>query len=305
MKRETSVLLALLSMAVFLAFATPSFFSAANLRDVVLSNISVLIAAIGMTAVILIRHIDISVGAQFAVCGIAAGLLAKAGLPMWSVACAVIVAGALLGSCNAALVALLGLPSIVVTLAAMVVLRDSIRWGTGGAWVQGLPARFQWFGLGQVRGELLTAMLAFVVFAVAAWVLRFMRLGRAIYATGSDAEAARLAGIEPQWITFAVFVAMGAVTALAALLDSIRFTEIQSNAGVGFELKVIAAVVVGGTSINGGRGSLYGTLLGVAMLGAIGPALTFLGVNAFWEKAFQGAIILSAIVLDVVAGRRR
>ena len=98
---------------------------------------------------------------------------------------------------------------------------------------------------------------------------------------------------------------MGALTGLAALLDSVRFRSIQSNAGIGFELKVIAAVVVGGTSINGGRGSLYGTLLGVAILGTIGPALTFLGINAFWEKAIQGAIILWAVVMDAVLARAR
>ncbi|MBV8817080.1 MAG: ABC transporter permease, partial [Acidobacteriaceae bacterium] len=249
--------------------------------------------------------IDVSIGAQFAVCAIAAGLLAKTGIPMPMVGCGVVVVGAMLGSINAVLIALVGLPSIVVTLAAMVVLRDSIRWGTGGAWLQGLPARFQWFGLGQSAGEWFGAIVACVAFALAAWTLRYLRAGRALYATGSDAEAARLAGIEPQWITFAVFVLMGAATALAALIEAVRFTEIQSNSGLGFELKVIAAVVVGGTSINGGRGSLFGTLLGVAILGAIGPALTFLGISAFWEKAIQGAIILSAVVLDVVVGRRR
>jgi rhamnose transport system permease protein len=304
MKRETTILLAFAAMLGVLAFAAPAFFAWGNLRDVVLANVSVLIAAIGMTMVILIRQIDVSIGAQFAVCAIAAGLLAKSGLPMPLVACAVLLAGAVLGSLNAALVALWKLPSIVVTLAAMVVLRDSIRWGTGGAWVQGLPAHFQWFGFSQGGGELLTVALAGAALLASAWILRNVAAGRAVYATGSDAEAARLAGIDAQAVTFAVFVLMGMTTALAALLDAVRFTEIQTNSGVGFELKVIAAVVVGGTSINGGRGTLYGTLLGVAILGVIGPALTFLGVNAFWEKAIQGAIILWAVVMDALIRRR-
>lgn len=305
MKRETTIFLALLAILAILALAAPSFFQLGNLRDVVLSNVSVLIAAIGMTVIILIRQIDISIGAQFAACGIAAGLLAKTGLPMPLVALASIACGALLGSLNAAFVALLKLPSIVVTLAAMVVVRDAIRWSTGGAWIQDLPPQFQWFGLGQTRGEWLMGALALMTIAASAWALRNLAAGRAIYATGSDTEAARLTGIDTQAITFAAFMLMGAAAGLAALLDSVRFSEIQTNAGVGFELKVIAAVVVGGTSINGGRGSMLGTLLGVAILGVIGPALTFLGVNAFWEKAIQGAIILSAVMLDALLARSR
>jgi rhamnose transport system permease protein len=287
-----------------LALLAPSFYRTGNLRDVILSNVPVLVAAVGMTMVILIRQIDVSIGAQFAVCAIAAGLLAKTGLAMPLVALAVVAAGAVLGSLNGLLVALVKLPSIVVTLAAMVVLRDAIRWVTEGAWVQNLPGGFQWFGLGQSGGEWLIVILAVVVGADFAWILRFLAAGRAVYAIGSDMDAARLAGIETRTITVFVFVLMGALTGLAALLESVRFSSIQANSGIGFELKVIAAVVVGGTSINGGRGSLYGTLLGVAILGTIGPALTFLGINAFWEKAIQGAIILWAVVMDAVLARR-
>lgn len=300
MKREGAILITLLAILVVLAWAAPAFFRPDNLRDLLLANVPVLIAAIGMTVVILIRQIDVSIGAQFAVCAIVAGLLAKTGMPMALVAVGVVCAGALLGSLNGAFVAFLKLPSIVVTLAAMVVLRDSIRWATGGAWIQGLPTNFQWFGLGQSNGEWLMAIAAAILFAVTNWLLRNLAAGRAVYATGSQAEAARLAGIDTRAVTFSAFVLMGVTTGMAALLDSIRFSEIQTNAGVGLELKVIAAVVVGGTSINGGRGSLGGTLLGVAILGVIGPALTFLGVSAFWEKAIQGAIILSAVMTDPV-----
>lgn len=305
MKRETSILLAFLAMLGFLALAAPSFYQFGNLRDVILANVSVLIAATGMTMVILVRQIDVSIGAQFAVCAIAAGLLAKTGLPMPLVAAGAIVTGALLGALNGWLVARMRLPSIVVTLAAMAVWRDVIRWATGGAWIEGLPSSFQWLGLGQATGEWIIVLLAIGILIALAWGLRNLAAGRAVYATGSDAEAARLAGIDGPAVTFVVFVATGALTALAALLDSVRFSEIQTNAGAGFELKVIAAVVVGGTSINGGRGSLFGTLLGVAILGIIGPALTFLGVNAYWEKAFQGAIILAAVIMDALQRQAR
>ena len=305
MRRELFIALVFGVMLMALALVRPAFFAPANLRDMLLTNVSVLVVAIGMTLVILLGQIDVSIGAQFAVCAVTAGALAKSGVPMPLVAIATMFAGAALGSLNAALIAQLKLPSIVVTLASMVVLRDALRWSTGGAWVQNLPAQFQWFGFGQRQGEWIILSIAAVLLATFAWGLRNLGAGRAVYATGSDAEAARLAGLNVRSVVFAVFVCMGALTGLAALLDAIRFSDVQSNAGVGLELKAIAAVVVGGTSIQGGRGSLAGTLLGVAILGTIGPALTFLGINAFWEQAIQGAIILSAVVSDAVVQRGR
>jgi len=128
--------------------------------------------------------------------------------------------------------------------------------------------------------------------------------GRSLYATGSDKEAARLAGISASRVTCWTFVLMGLLSGAAAALNAVRFREVQSSAGVGLELKTIAAVVVGGASIAGGRGTLFGTLIGVLLLGCIGPALTYAGVNAYWEKAIQGVIILAAVVADA-AGKAR
>jgi rhamnose transport system permease protein len=169
--------------------------------------------------------------------------------------------------------------------------------------VQGLPEDFQWFGLGQTAAEWVIVGVAVAVTIAFAWMLRNLRAGRAVYAVGSDAEAARLAGIEPPRVVFGVFVLMGALTGLAALLNAVRFNAVPSNAGLGLELKVIAAVVVGGVAITGGRGTLLGTFIGVALLGTIGTALTFVGINAFWEQAIQGAIILVALVADVALAR--
>jgi rhamnose transport system permease protein len=297
--------LALLALLGFLAVRAPGFFATANLRDLLVSNAPVLLAAVGMTLVVLARHIDISIGSQFAIGGVAAGLLAKTGLPMPAVAGGAVLAGAFLGAVNGALVAFLGLPSIVVTLATMVLLRESLRWVTEGVWVQDLPAGFQWFGLGQEWGRVAVVAAGLVVFAAFAWGLRAVAAGRAVYATGSEPEAARLVGIRPRRVVFGVFVAMGALTGLAALLTSIQFIDVQTNAGVGLEMKVIAAVVVGGTAISGGRGTLGGTLLGVALLGAIGPALTFLGTEAHWERALQGLVILLAVAADALEQRGR
>jgi len=285
------------------AIAAPSFFSAANLRDLAVNNAPVLLIAIGMTAVILVGEIDISVGSQFAVASVAAGWLAKSGMPVPLLLPSVLLIGATMSAVNGFLVGRIGLPSIIVTLAMLVAWRDGLRWVTQGAWVQDLPANFQWFGLGQTFAQWLIVITALAVLVTFGWILRNLGAGRAVYAVGSDAEAARLAGIEPRRVIFGVFVLMGALVGLAALLNAVRFSNVPANSGLGLELKAIAAVVVGGTEITGGRGRLIGTLIGVALLGTIGTALTFLGVNPFWEKAIQGAIILAALTSDAVLAR--
>ena len=283
--------------------AAPEFFSPSNIRDLVINNAPLMLIAIGMTFVILTGQIDISVGSQFAVCSIVCGLLAKPGVPMLILIPLMLVIGGLLGTINGYFVGYLRLPSIVVTLAMLVILRDTLRWLTEGAWVQGLPDSFQWFGLSQRNGELLIVLVVLVIFAIAAFALANFSSGRNIYAVGSDAEAARLTGVDARRVTAMVFVLLGSLTGLAALLNAVRFNAIPGNAGIGFELKAIAAVVVGGAAISGGRGRLLGTLIGVALLGTIGTALTFLGINPFWEKAIQGAIILAALIAEVVLGR--
>jgi len=301
--REISVALAILALAIMLAFAAPGYFSRENLTDLFLANVPVLIVALGMTLVILIGQIDISVGSIFAICGVTAGLLSKAGLPAPVAGLGACLAGAALGALNGTLVAYVRIPSIVVTLASMVALRDALRWQTQGAWVQDLPRDFQWFGLSQSAYPLAVAGVAVVLSAGLAWLLRNLAVGRAIYATGSNKEGARLAGIHTTLVTFSVFAVIGALTGFSAALNSVRFNQIPTNAGLGLELKVIAAVVVGGAAITGGKGSVLGTVLGVVLLGAIGPALTFLGVSAYWERAVQGAIILAALVIDAVRTR--
>ena len=281
----------------------PLFFSGANLRDLALNNVAVLLVAVGMTLVMLTGEIDISVASQFAVCSVAAGWLAKTGIPMALLPPCVVLVGAAMGALNGVLVGLLGLPSIIVTLAMMAAWRDALRLVTEGAWVQDLPPDFQWFGLVPVTAQWLIVLVALGLGATFAWLLRHLAAGRAVYAVGSEPEAARLAGIEPPRVVLGVFVLMGALVGLAATFNAVRFSSVPSNAGVGLEMKAIAAVVVGGTAITGGRGTLLGTLLGVALLVTIGTALTFVGISPFWEKAIQGAIILAALVSDAVIAR--
>jgi rhamnose transport system permease protein len=295
--RELSVAAAILVLAAALAAIAPAYFVPENLRDLFLANAPVLIIAIGLTLVILTGQIDISVGSVFAICGVVSGVLAKEGVPVAVAACGAVLAGAALGTINGALVAYARIPSIVVTLATMVAWRDALRWATQGAWVHDLPAEFQWLGLTQRSYPVLLAGVVAALLCGTMWAMRYLAAGRAVYATGSNREAARLTGLNTPLIVFSVFAIAGALTGLAAVLNAVRFNQIPANAGLGLEMKVIAAVVVGGTAIMGGRGSLLGTLLGVILLGAIGPALTFMGVSAYWERALQGAIILIAVAI--------
>jgi rhamnose transport system permease protein len=301
--RELPPAIALAAVLLGVLLVAPSFFGVGNLRDLALNNASVLLVSIGMTLVILVGEIDISVGSQFAVSSVMAGVLAKAGLPIALVPVAVLAVGACMGALNGFLVGTLGLPSIIVTLAMLVAWRDALRWATEGAWVQGLPVNFQWFGLTPAAAQGLIVGIALVVLAGAGWALRNLQVGRTLYAVGSDEEAARLAGIEPKRVIFWVFTLTGALVGLAATLNAVRFDAVPSNAGLGLELQAVAAVVVGGTAITGGRGSVLGTLIGVLLLGTIGTAMTYVGISPFWAKAIQGLIILAALVADAAMAR--
>jgi rhamnose transport system permease protein len=301
--RETSVGLAIVALALLLAAVAPGFFARDNLADLFLANVPVLIIALGMTLIVLTGHIDISVGSMFACCAVASGVLAKAGVPMPLVLVASCALGAGFGFLNGALVARVRIPSIVVTLATMIALREGLRWTTEGAWIQDLPADYQWLGVGAAVYPWLVLVVVVALQAAFDWGLHALPAGRTIYATGSSPQAARLAGIRVEVVTTAVFTVAGALVGLAALLHSVRFNQIPSNTGLGLELKVVAAVVVGGTAITGGRGSVRGTLLGVVLLSAIGPALTFLGVTAYWERALHGVIILAAVAADAWRAR--
>ena len=296
--REWSVAFALGVLLLALAFCAPGFFHRAQLLSTLLTAVPVLIAACGVTLVIICRQIDISIGSQFALCSIFLGLLVHAGCPLAVAALAAVGAGSCLGAFNGLMVAGLGLPSIVVTLATMVTWREALRWWREGEFVRGLPPRFQWFGQGQGTGQILIFIAAGIVFLLLAIGLKYLSSGRYIYAVGSDSEAARLAGIQPQAVTFGVFVMMGALTGLAALLNAVRFPDVDPKTGTGLELQAIAAAVVGGVAISGGRGNLCGVLAGVLLLASISPALVFLHLQPQWEKALQGCIILAAVAAD-------
>ena len=302
--RELSVAAVFLLVLGLLAVVAPSFFQFQPLLSLASREAPSLIVIGGMALVVLSRQIDISVGSQFALCGVTAGLLAGQNLPLPIVALVAVATGALLGAVNGALVAGLRLPSIVVTLATMVAWREGLRWWRQGQFVD-LPDGLQWLGLRQQTGQLLLIGLALGMFVALAIVLRKVVIGRYVYAVGSDEEAARLAGIRPRLVTFGVFVAMGALTGLAAMMNLIQSPQVDPKSGTGLELRAIAAVVVGGVAISGGRGSLWGVLGGALLLACIAPALTHLHVEAYWSRAIEGSVILLAVVADGIRQKRQ
>ena len=301
--REITVAAALCLLLLSLAVFAPHFFQSQPFVSRLTSQMPALVAAIGIALIIISRQIDISIGSQFSMCAIIAGVTAASGLPLGVAIAAAIGAGAMMGALNGVLVAYLKLPSIVVTLATMVTWQEALR-----LWQQGrllsLPDGIQWFGLSQPVGQTVVISIAFILLIGAALAMKYLSAGRFIYAIGTDAEAARLAGIDPKRTTFGVFVLMGALAGLAAVLNLVQSPQVQPNCGDGLELKTIAAAVVGGVAISGGRGTLFGVLLGMLLLANVNPALTHFHQPPYWEKAIQGLVILLAVLADGLRSRK-
>ncbi len=300
--REWSVAAALGVMLLVLAVLAPSFYEAQPLLSRLTAEAPTLIIACGMASIIICRQIDISVGSQFAVCGVCGALLLDHGWSLGAVIPLAILLGALMGALNGLLVAGLGLPSIVVTLATMVTWSEALRWLRQGVLVN--IGDHQWFGLSQIQGQWTIIATSLVILVASAIGMRHLAMGRFAYAVGTDAEAARLAGLRPRLVTFLLFVRLGALTGLAAMLNAVQAASLQPNPNSGLELKVIAAVVVGGVAISGGRGNLWGVFCGLLLLACITPALVYLGIPPYWGKAIQGAIILLAVVADGLRSRK-
>ncbi|HVZ63757.1 MAG TPA: ABC transporter permease [Lacunisphaera sp.] len=301
--QEISVAATLGLLLLVLAIFAPGFFQPQPLLSLATREAPTLVVACGMALVIIGREIDISVGSQFSVCGVCGGLLATHGWPLPAAIAGAVVVGALLGAVNGGLVSGLRLPSIVVTLATMVILRQGLNLVRQGEFVN-MPDGAQWFGLSQAAGQWTLVAAAVVLLVAFGLAMRHVAAGRWVYAVGSDAEAARLAGIRPRRVTFLVFVLMGALCGLGAAMNMVQSPQVQPLAGLGLELKVIAAVVVGGVAISGGRGNVWGAFAGLLLLACVSPALTHLRIEAYWEKAIQGAIILLAVVADGLRQRK-
>lgn len=297
------IAVAIVALSAIVSLINPDFLSANNLLDIAVNTAYIAVAAAGMTMVIVSGNIDISVGSMLGVCATIAGELARNGVPVPIAFAAAVLAGGALGAVNGLLVAYARIPAIVVTLGMLSILRGGLILVTQGRWIESLPEAF-FFSQRSTLG-IPNPIWVMVLVSVLTWLfMKYHRLGRAIYAVGGNAEAARLAGINPKRIYLFVFIMNGLLVGLAAVLYASRFTAIQSNAGQGFELAVISGTVVGGVSILGGVGSVMGALLGSLLISQIGTAAIFLKVSPFWLQAVQGGLILLTVLVDVLRRRR-
>jgi rhamnose transport system permease protein len=300
--RELGILLALVLLIGITAIVNPRFLSAQSIKDLLLSSSILAILAIGQAIVIITRNVDLSVGSILGLAAFATGTLfvehPKAFIPL--VMLLGVALGAACGAVNGALIAGTKVPALVVTLGTLYVFRGiDYFWATGKQInAADMPPAFLHLGTATVLKVPVLALFAVAVLLVAGYYMRSYRGGRELYAIGSDPVAARLSGIPVGKRVFFAFVASGALAGLAGVLYAARFGTLDANAGIGVELNVVAAVVVGGVAIFGGSGSVYGAALGAVLLTTIGAALPVLGVSPFWQRAAVGALILAAIALD-------
>lgn len=299
------IIAALVIVSVVLSFATPAFLTASNLTNIVTQSAVVGIAAIGATFVIITSGIDLSVGSNMALSGMVGAIVATTtGSGLLGIVAILIVASAV-GAFNGASVVWLGLAPFIVTLAVMGMARGLTLQISQGQSVYGLPESLNWLGSSAIFDVKTSALVTVLLFVVAHFVLSQTSFGHNIYAVGGNAEAARLAGINVRGVVFAAYVLAGITAGIASIILIGRLDSATPNAAMGTELQVIAAVVIGGTSLFGGKGSMIGTLIGVLLIGVINNGLTLLNVSSFWVQFVQGALIFLAVLLDAFNTRRR
>ncbi|WP_414704948.1 ABC transporter permease [Pseudomonas sp.] len=281
-----------------MSLANDNFLTASNLSNVLRQVSIIAIIAVGMTCAILTGGIDLSVGPVMALSGTLTAGLMVAGFPMELAMLAGLAVGALFGAGNGVFVAYARMPPIIVTLATMGIARGLALLYTGGYPISGLPQEFAFLGRGEVLGLQVPILVMAVMYVLAYILLHKTPLGRYIYAIGGNEEAARLSGVRVSRYKLLVYTLSGLTAAVAGIVLSSRLMSGQPNAGVGFELDAIAAVVLGGTAIAGGRGAIVGTLVGAMMLGVLNNGLNLMGISPYIQNIIKGAIILLAIYIS-------
>ncbi|RUT31377.1 ABC transporter permease [Arsenicitalea aurantiaca] len=294
------IVLAFVILFVALSFAHQNFLSTANLTNV-LRQVSINgILAIGMTYVILTGGIDLSVGSVLALCGVVAGSLVTGADPANPALAflAGIGVGALVGAINGILIARFKVTAFVVTLGMLSMARGATLLYSDGRPIPNLSPEFRWFGQGFVMGVPVPVIVFALVFIIAFIVLRYTVYGRWIYAVGGNIKSARTSGIPTRSVIFSAYMIMGALAGLAGVILTARTTSALPQAGLGYELDAIAAVVIGGTSLVGGVGSVTYTLIGALIIGVISNGLDLLGVSSYYQQIIKGAIIVVAVLID-------
>lgn len=294
------IVISFVLLFVVLSIASPNFLSPNNLINV-LRQVSINgVLAIGMTFVILTAGIDLSIGSILALAGAASASLVT-GPDALNPAIALVagvIAGSFCGAVNGLFIAHFRVPAFVTTLGMLSVARGATLLYSGGRPIPNLSVGFRWLGQGSIVGIPVPVIIFAIVFAVAAVVLRYTVYGRRIYAVGGNPRSAKTSGINVRAITFSVYAIMGALAGLAGVMLTARTTSALPQAGIGYELDAIAAVVIGGTSLTGGVGRIGYTLVGVLIIGMISNGLDLMGVSSYYQQIIKGSIIVMAVLID-------
>ncbi len=303
--REFTLGIVLIVLVSFVQFINHSFISVRTLNVILENSAVILPSAIGTTLVIIAGQIDLSVGSIFAVSAITSAQLALKGVPMFLVILWSIGIGAILGFLNGIITVTFRIPAMIVTLASMTIWRGFILWWTKGYWITDLPDGWKALGSTRILNLTLPIWIAFSLGILMIFLVRNLRIFRYVYAVGSNRKAADLIGIARWKILLFILSLNGALAGFSGLLSGSRFFLIPSNIGTGLELSVIAAAVIGGTNIMGGRGRIEGTIIGVILMTTISSSLVFLNIDSTWDSAFKGLLILLAIIFDVLRKKLR
>ena len=303
---ESLLVVLLLVVAAVASAFSPLFLTPSNLSDAVSNLSEKALMLLPMVALIIARQIDLSVASIAGLASVVIGITSTAGVPLpLGIALAIIV-GAVCGLINGLLVAVLGLPSLVVTLGTLGLFRGLCYVFLEGNSVAGFPVWFTDFGFGYIPGTLIPQPIAVVVIMAVvfgAW-LHFTAGGRTIYAIGNGPGAARFSGLPVRSLLLRVFIASGVLSAIAGVIYSARFASARADAAFGFELDVVAAALLGGVSILGGRGSIVGALLGLSLLGVVRNALTLNGVSSEIQSVVVGSLLVLAVLITTAVGTR-
>lgn len=303
-RREVGTLAGLLILCVALWIATPHFATVSNLVNVVQQSTIIGVIAVGMTFVILTGGIDLSVGSLVALAGITFGTLAQAGTPLPIAAGAALIAGTLCGAVNGALITIGRLPPFIATLGMMSIARGIALMLSDGRPISGFAAGFRSLATGTVAGIPLPVIIMLALYGTAHFVLTRVTLGRYTYAIGGNEEATALSGVNVRAYKTLVYCISGFVSALASLLLVARLNSAQPIAGISYELDAIAAVVIGGSSLLGGSGSVVGTLIGALIMSVLRNGLNLLGVSSYLQQVAIGTVIVVAVLVDMALRRR-
>ena len=299
--QQMGPLIGLIVLVIVVAALNPIFLSSGNLLNL-LRQVSVNgLIAFGVTFVILLGGIDLSVGAIMAFSSAVMASLVVGGAPAGTALLASLAIGATMGALNGLVIAYGKLASFIVTLATMTIFRGFTLIFTNGNPISGISTGgniFQFIGRESVFGLPFPVIMLAVVFVVLYVVLHKTPFGRKVYAVGGNEKAAHIVGIPLARIKVIVFSLSGLLAALAGVIITSRLGSAQPNAGISYELDAIAAVVLGGTSLSGGRGRLFGTLVGILIIGVLNNGLNILGVSSFYQEVAKGVVILIAVLLD-------